>query len=83
MGKIIKNGYVYTGIYLPYKELSTTLTAGSTSVTFTDSSILLGSTIEIFNSLDVPYTSKTLSTGSLVLTFDAQLSDMTVMIRVS
>ena len=83
MPKIMKDGYAYSGIYLPYKQLSTTLTTGSTSVTFTDSAITTSSVIEIFDNLDVPYTSKTLSTGSLVLTFDAQSSDMTVMIRVS
>lgn len=64
-------------------ELTDTLTAGSTSITFTDASITTSSTVEVFNDLDVPYNSKTLSTGSLTLTFDAQVSNMAVKVRLS
>lgn len=83
MPKIVKDGRVYTGIYLPYTELTGTLTTGSTSITFTNATITTSSTIEVFNDLDIPYNSKTLTTGSLVLTFDAQSSDMNVKVRVS
>lgn len=66
-----------------YKEITGTLTAGSTSITLSDASITTSSTIEVFNDLDVPYNSKTVSTGSITLTFDAQQSNMTVKVRVS
>lgn len=64
-------------------DVTGTLTAGSTSITLSDNSITTSSTIEVFNELDIPYNSKTLSTGSITLTFDAQQSDMAVKVRVS
>ena len=60
-----------------------TLTAGSTSITLQSESITTNSTIEVFDSLDIPYNEKTLSTGSITLTFDEQQSDMVVQVRVS
>ena len=66
-----------------WTDVTGTLTAGSTSITLSDAAITTSSTIEVFNDLDVPYNSKTLSTGSITLTFDAQQSDMSVKVRVS
>lgn len=66
-----------------WTDVTGTLTAGSTSITLSDNSITTSSTIEVFNELDIPYNSKTLSTGSITLTFDAQQSDMAVKVRVS
>ena len=60
-----------------------TLTAGETSITISNALITIDSTIEVFNDLDVPYNSKTLSAGSITLTFDAQSEDMSVTVRVS
>lgn len=66
-----------------YTDVTGTLTAGSTSITLSDAAITTSSTIEVFNDLDVPYNSKTLSTGNITLTFDAQSSNMSVKVRVS
>ena len=66
-----------------YTDVTGTLNAGSTSITLSNAAITTSSTIEVFNDLDVPYNSKTLSTGSITLTFDAQSSNMSVKVRVS
>lgn len=66
-----------------WTDVTGTLTTGSTSITLSDASITTTSTIEVYNDLDVPYNSKSLSTGSITLTFDAQESDMSVKVRVS
>ena len=83
------SGQSYTMYYLvkqslnEFKDVTGTLAAGSTSITLSDSSITTSSTIEVFDSLDVPYNTKTLSTGSITLTFDAQQTAMDVKVRVS
>ena len=83
------DGSTYTIWYLveenfnELKDITGTLTAGSTSITLSDNAITTSSTIEVFDDLDIPYNSKTLSTGSVTLTFDAQQSDMVVKVRVS
>ena len=66
-----------------YTEVTGTLTAGETSITLSDASITTSSTFELFNDLDVPYNSKSVSTGSITYTFDAQQTDMVVKVRVS
>ena len=66
-----------------WTDISGTLEAGETEITLTNSAITTFSTIEVFNDLDVPYVSKTVSTGSITLTFDEQDSDMSVKVRVS
>lgn len=66
-----------------WTDISGTLEAGETEITLTNSAITTSSTIEVFNDLDVPYVSKTVSTGSITLTFDEQDSDMSVKVRVS
>lgn len=66
-----------------WTDVTGTLTAGATSITLSDASITSSSTIDIYTDLDVPYNSKSLSTGSITITFDAQSSNMSVKVRVS
>ena len=68
---------------MTWTDVTGTLEAGSTSITLTSEAITTSSTIDVYNNLDVPYDSKTLSTGSITLTFDEQESDMMVKVRVS
>ena len=60
--------------------LTQTLTAGQTTVTFTDASILATSLISVY--ADVWYSNSVQSEGSVVLTFPVQASDMVVKIKV-
>lgn len=63
--------------------LTATLTAGQTSLTFTDEAIQLTSVIDIYTSIyGVSPTAATSSTGTLTFTFEAQASDMTVEVDV-
>lgn len=64
------------------KKLPTTLTAGSTSLTFTDSAITADSLISVYTEDGLLFNSITTSVGSVVLTFDEQASDVTVAIIV-
>ena len=67
-----------------YIELVDTLTAGETSITFSDNSILSTSTIDIYtDTFGVNPTGITVSTGSVVLTFEAQQANVGVKVRVS
>lgn len=66
-----------------YTDIVGTLVAGLTSITLSDSSITTSSTVEVFDEFDIPYNNKTLSNGSITLTFDAQQNDMIVKVRVS
>lgn len=64
--------------------LTGTLTAGQTSITFTDNAITTDSIIQIFvdtSFSNVWWNSVTLSTGSLTISFPAQNSDMPVKVR--
>lgn len=66
------------------KEVSGTLTAGSTSLTLSDAAITTSSTLQFFTDIfGVAPTAATVSTGSVTLTFEAQASNMTVKVRVS
>ena len=63
--------------------LTATLTAGETSLTFTDASIKGTSTIDIYTSIyGVSPSTATSDTGTLTFTFDAQSTDMTVEVDV-
>lgn len=74
----------FGGVYVaPWVDITGTLEAGNTEITLSNASILTTSTIEVFNDLDVPYVSKTVSTGSITLTFDEQDADMIVKVRIS
>ena len=70
--------------FIGFTDLTGTLTAGSTSLTLSDASITASSFIQVFASNgNVNYTSITSTTGSVILTFLAQASDMTVTVRIS
>lgn len=73
----------YNDLYNRPIDITGVLSAGQTSITLSSNIITLDSTIEVFNDLDVPYNSKTVSVGSIILTFDAQASDMNVKVRIS
>ena len=61
------------------KELTSTLTAGQTTLTFTDSAITANSTIDVYTSVyGVNPEEMTVSSGSLTLTFDVQSSNVGV-----
>lgn len=64
-------------------SLTSTLTAGATSLTFTNSKITTNSTVDIYSSVyGVNPKTVTLSNGSIAMTFKAQLSDVSVKVVV-
>lgn len=73
------------GKYIQMKDVSGTLTAGSTTLTLSDASITTSSTIEVFCDVDgIAEPSKVVTAGSITLTFaEAQQSNMGVKVRVS
>ena len=64
------------------KKLPATLTAGSTSLTFTDSTITADSLISVFTEGGLLYNSIITAVGSIVLTFDEQATDVAVVVIV-
>ena len=65
------------------KVLTGTLTAGSTSLTLSDASILATSLIDIYtDAYGLNPTAVTVAVGSITLTFEAQASDVSVKVRV-
>lgn len=60
-----------------YKKLTATLTAGQTTLTFTDSSIVATSLVKLFSAEELDYESATSSVGSVTFTFEEQASDVT------
>lgn len=69
---------------LTVKDLTGTLTAGNTSITFSDASILTNSTIDVYtDSFGINPTNISVSTGSVTLTFAALQSALGVKVRVS
>lgn len=80
MGDLRLNDISYTGHAESDVKLTQTLTAGSTTLTFTDNRILADSLISVFS--EAYYISKTQSAGSVVLTFPVQATDMDVKILV-
>lgn len=65
-------------------EVTGTLIAGQTSVTLQDASITTSSTIDCYtNVFGVNPTDIVVTTGQVVLTFEAQSSDLGVKVRVS
>ena len=67
------------------KPLTDTLTAGQTSLTFSDAAIKITSMFDVYvddSFLGVAPTAISASTGSVTLTFDAQSSDMPVRVIV-
>ena len=66
-----------------YTDVTGTLTAGSTSLTLSDASITNNSTLDFYTSVyGVNPTSVSISTGSVTLTFEAQLTNINVKVRV-
>ena len=65
------------------KQISGTLTAGSTTITLSDASITADSWVKPYASVwGVMCTNMVVSTGSVTLTFEAQASDITVGVEV-
>ncbi len=64
-------------------NLYATLATGNTSVTISSSAIHTNSTIDIYTDNDVDYISAVVTEGQIVITFDAQASDLGVKVRVS
>ena len=65
------------------KQISDTLTAGSTTITLSDASITTSSWVKPYASVwGVMCTNMVISTGSVALTFEAQASDITVGVEV-
>ena len=70
--------------FVSYTDLTSTLTAGNTSVTISDAAIFTTSTIDIYTDVfGIQPTNAVVATGSITLTFLAQASDITVKVRVS
>lgn len=63
---------------VPYKYLTTTLAAGATSVTFTDAAITATAKCAILTNPELNHTGVTQSTNTVVITFPAQASPVTV-----
>jgi hypothetical protein len=89
IAEITING-VATDVYAPtsggasYTDVTGTLTAGQTSITLSDASILTTSTIDIYtDAFGVNPTGVTVAAGSVTLTFDAQATNVAVKVRVS
>ena len=59
-----------------YKKLTATLTAGSTTLTFTDASITATSLCDLYCESGLDYESVTSTTGSITYTFEAQSSNV-------
>lgn len=65
------------------KQISGTLTAGSTTITLSDASITTSSWVKPYASVwGVMCTNMVVSAGSVALTFEAQASDITVGVEV-
>lgn len=64
-------------------DLSGTLTAGTTEITFISEAITANSFIQVFTPDGTDYTSISVSTGEIVLTFDAQEADLPIKVRIS
>lgn len=69
---------------ISFKEFSTTLTAGSTTVTISDALITASSMIDVWvdSSTPIAYESIVATTGSVTITFEAQSADLPVKVRV-
>lgn len=68
---------------VPWTDLTDILTAGSTSITFSNAIITTNSTIDVYTDSDIDYNSITVTTGQVVITFDAQANNVSVKVRVS
>ena len=87
MSKIMYGGIAYGSAVdkdYGWTDLTGILTAGSTSLTIQHEVITTTATIEIYtDTFGVNPTNAVVTTGQIVLTFNAQASDVGVMVRVS
>lgn len=87
MSKIMYGGIAYGSAVdkdYGWTDLIGTLTAGQTSLTIQHEIITTNATIEIYtDTFGVNPTNAVVTTGQIVLTFNAQASDVGVMVRVS
>lgn len=84
MEYFITDGIPYS--VAPWTDITGTLTAGQTSLVFSNAVITTNSTIDIYvddSFYGVNPTAITLATGSVTLTFDEQESNMPVKVRIS
>lgn len=66
-----------------YVDLTDILTAGNTTLTIQSPYITTSGTYDIYTDPEVPYISKVVTTGQIVITFDEQSSDLAVKVRIS
>jgi hypothetical protein len=66
-----------------YVDLVDILTAGNTTLTIQSPYITTSGTYDIYTDPEVPYISKVVTTGQIVITFDAQSSDLAVKVRIT
>jgi hypothetical protein len=67
-----------------YTQISGTLVAGNTTVSLSDASITTSSVFDFYTTIfGVNPTAVSVSTGTIVLTFEAQVVDVGVIVRVS
>lgn len=77
INEVAQGGGVWT-------DLTDTLEAGETTLTFVDSSITTSSTIDFYTDVfGVNPTNVVVSTGQIVLTFESRASDLDVKVRIS
>ena len=66
-----------------YVDLTDILLAGSTTLTIQSPYITTSGTYDIYTDPEVPYISKVVTTGQIVITFDEQSSDLAVKVRIT
>ena len=66
-----------------YVDLTDILTAGNTTLTIQSPYITTAGTYDIYTDPEVPYNSKVVTAGQIVITFDAQSSDLAVKVRIT
>lgn len=66
-----------------WTDITGTLVAGQTSLTFQSNVITTNSTIDVYTPDGTAWDSITITTGQVVVTFEAQESDLAVKVRVS
>ena len=68
---------------MPFTDLTDTLTAGDTELVFTDNSITIDSTVDVYtDTYGINPTDVVVATGTITLTFEAQSADLGVKVRI-
>ena len=65
-----------------YTDIATTLVAGQTTVTVNNVAITANSIIDIYTDPEIPFVSRSATVGQVTVTFDAQASDVSVIISI-